>query len=355
MTNQEAISASQEQILSQAAARYGLMGYTITQIGPHDGGRNLVYACEMAGALPRILRISYLPDRTREDYLAEVEFVQYLATHGAGVADVLPSTGGNLLEEIVHGGHTFYACLFERAKGKMLVENGYQYREGAPLSEYFVGCGRTLGRMHQLAKAFVPTHRRYGFFDKFNPETIDALVPAGMPRLAARMKEILSELERLERTVETFGLIHFDYNDGNYNIDFDTGDITVYDFDNCCYCFYLYDLAGVWTHGVGWVQFEPDAAKRRAFMDGFFQSVLLGYRAETNLDPALLAHLPLFIDATVMENILDELDVMRREGEELEDDDAEMAYLIRCLECHIPYKGFFDPMYDHVTPFAYEE
>ena len=56
-------------------------------------------------------------------------------------------------------------------------------------------------------------------------------------------------------------MVYFDYNDGNYSIDFDTGQIIVYDFDNACFCWYIFDLDAVWTNGIGWIQFEPDTKK----------------------------------------------------------------------------------------------
>ncbi|WP_313638786.1 aminoglycoside phosphotransferase family protein [Paenibacillus sp.] len=58
-------------------------------------------------------------------------------------------------------------------------------------------------------------------------------------------------------------MIHFDYNDGNYMIDFDTGQITVYDFDNSCFGWYMYDLADLWRSGVGWIAAEPDAVNAK--------------------------------------------------------------------------------------------
>ncbi|MGE7624052.1 phosphotransferase [Viridibacillus sp. NPDC096237] len=149
-------------------------------------------------------------------------------------------------------------------------------------------------------------------------------------------------------------MVHFDYNDGNYSIDFDTGQITVYDFDNSCYCWYMFDLAGLWTHGVGWIQFEPDAGKRKKFMDNYFETVLEGYKSETRIENSILDKLPLFIQVTVMEGIVDAFEVMRNNGEEPECDE-ELSYLIKCLEDDIPYKGFFHEIYSCEEPFECEE
>ena len=40
-----------------------------------------------------MLRISATSDKTENDYLAETEFVHYLAENGALVEDVIPITG----------------------------------------------------------------------------------------------------------------------------------------------------------------------------------------------------------------------------------------------------------------------
>lgn len=180
----------------------------------------------------------------------------------------------------LYNNHTFFICLFEKAKGKLLVGNNYQYREGALLSEYFYNCGKVLGKLHQISKSYTPVHRRHSFFEKFNADYIDKLIPDSLSLLKEKILELLNTLEGLDWSQETFGIIHFDYNDGNYSIDFDTGQITVYDFDNSCFGGYMYDLAGLWTNGVGWIQFEPDPGKRKKFMDDYFEMVLAGYRSE---------------------------------------------------------------------------
>ena len=352
MNYYQAIDIAQKQLLPIFVKRYGLEGYEIEPVAAHHGGRNLIYTCEKPGEPAKILRISYLEDRTQEDFLAELEYVRFLRENGASVAEVLDSVDGTLLEEVACQGHVFFAALFERAKGKMLVENNYQYQEGAPLTEYFYNCGKVLGRIHQLSKEYRPVHRRESFFDWFHMGVIDRLVPDSLPVLKGKMALLLRELEALDRGADNFGMLHFDFNDGNYHIDFDTGQITVYDFDNACFGWYLYDLAELWVHGVGWVQLEPQAEKRREFMDEYFATVVAGYRSETVLADAALGNLPLLIQATVMETVLGEFEVMERDGEEPDLEDGELQYRIRCLEEGIPYVGFFHEMYSCEEPFT---
>ncbi|WP_434756637.1 phosphotransferase enzyme family protein [Paenibacillus amylolyticus] len=286
--------------------------------------------------------------------LAEVEYVQYLFEHGGSVSNAVRSKNGELLEAITHKHHTFMVCVFEKAKGKKLADNHYQYREGVPITEYYYNCGKAIGKIHQLSKEYTPVHRRNSFFDKYNFKYIDHLIPDSLSMLKQKLKELFNTLEGLDRGRDSFGMIHFDYNDGNYVIDFDTGQITVYDFDNSCFGWYMYDLADLWRSGMGWIQFEPDAGKRKIFMEDFFNTALEGYKSETMISDSMLEKLPLFIQVTLMEQIVDEFENMRDNGEELECDE-ELSYCIKCLEDDIPYIGFYHDIYSCEEPFEYEE
>lgn len=353
--NHNQIAEIYEAYLSPLVSKlYDLDGYETSLINAHDGGRNVVYNCEKKGANEKILRVAFLNDRSQEDLLAEVEYIQYLFEHGGSVSSVISSRKGNLLEEITHNNHTFFVCLFEKANGKTLVENHYQYREGVPISEYYYNSGKALGKLHQLSKVYAPVHSRYSFFDKYNVEYFNYLIPDTLPLLKEKMVELLNTLEELDKNTESFGMVHFDYNDGNYKIDFNTGQITVYDFDNSCFCWYMYDLANVWLNGLGWIQFHPNVAKRKAFMDDYFKIVLDGYTSETKIKDTMLEHLPLFIQVNLMENIIDAFEVMQNNGEELKCDE-ELSYSIKCLEEDIPYKGFFHEIFSCEEPFECEE
>jgi Ser/Thr protein kinase RdoA (MazF antagonist) len=346
---------SETHLLPQIVELYGLNDYAIKPVDGHEGGRNLVYICEQEGSLAKIIRIAFLNDRSREDFLAETEYVRYLHEHGGSVSNVVDSLNGNMVEEVIHDNHTYFVCVFEKAKGKQLAENGYQYREGVPISEYYYNCGKTLGKLHHLSKEYAPVHKRNSFFDIFNSEYIDKLIPDSLSAFKEKLYKLLGDLDGLSKDSDSYGMIHFDFSDGNYNIDFETGQISVYDFDNSCFGWYLYDLANLWTHGVGWIQHESDIDKRKAFMDDYFATIIEGYRSETDITDSTLSQLPLLIQAVLMENIADEFEVARNNNEEVELDDEELLYLIKCLTDDIPYKGFFSKIFSCESPFEYGE
>ncbi len=331
-------------ILNQARELYQLNGYELQAVAGHEGGRNDIYICSRGGEKKYVLRISATGDRTEEDYLAETEFVHYLAEGGALVADVIPSKSGRLVERIASANATdkavAFVSLFEFAKGMLLSDNGYRYREGAPLTEYFYNTGKTLGAIHRLAKSFTPKHRRADYFDKFNMDYIGQLIPDEYAELKAAIADRIRQFRELPRTSDNYGLVHFDFCDGNYHVDLNTGDVTAFDFDNCCYCWYMFDLAHLWTHGVGWFMQERDAAKRREGMEWYFSHILSGYRSETDVSEEELSRLSLYIDMTIIESVVDEFECAAREGEDVDPEDIEDE--AECLINGIPYAGYFE-------------
>ena len=334
--------------LEQAIKLFSLEDFDCHEIEGHEGGRNQIFICSKGGEKKFVLRISATGDRTVNDYRAETEFVRYLAKNGATVADVIPSTNSKLVEVIdeadsVTAGHDgaapVFISLFEYAKGMLLADNAYRYREGAPLTEYFFNTGKTLGKIHALSKGFEPTadHHRPDYFDKYNMEYLGRLIPDEYSELKSAIAARLETFHTLPTDAQSYGLVHFDFSDGNYHIDMTTGNITVFDFDNCLYCWYMFDLANLWLHDEGWTRQEPAPGKRFKLMQQCFDLQLQGYKTETEVPDELLEKLPLFIDMVLIENIVDEFECTAREGEEVDYEDIEDV--AESLIHEIPYAG----------------
>ena len=326
-----------KQILELAKRLYALEGCAFAPVSGHEGGRNRIVNVSRNGENKYVLRISDLDDRSEEEYLAETEFVRFLAKNGAPVADVIPSVHGRLVERMEVDGKAVYVSLFAYAKGMLLADNGYRYREGAPLSEYFYNTGKALGAIHRLSKTYVPVHRRADYFDKYNMEYLGRLIPDGYGELKTAIAKRLEAFRALPKDEESYGLIHFDFSDGNWHIDMDTGETTVFDFDNCMNCWYMFDLANLWLHNEGWTRQEADPGERFKLMQKCFDLQLQGYRSETALPEEMLEKRKLFIDMVLIENVVDELECCAREGEEPDPEDIEDA--AECLTHNIPYAG----------------
>jgi Ser/Thr protein kinase RdoA (MazF antagonist) len=168
-------------------------------------------------------------------------------------------------------------------------------------------------------------------------EYLGRLIPDKYSELKSAIAACLDTFRALPTDSQSYGLVHFDFSDGNYHIDMTTGAITVFDFDNCLYCWYMFDLANLWLHNEGWCRHEPDPGKRFKLMQQCFDLQLQGYKTETELPDELLEKLPLFIDMVLIENIVDEFECTAREGEELDYEDIEDA--AESLIHEIPYAG----------------
>ena len=303
-------------------------------VAEHDGGRNHIYICS-CNENTKVLRLSLLNDKTMSDYLGETEFIHFLARKGAPVADVIPSVNGNLVECINNGDGDIYACLFKYAKGVLLYDVGYRLSEGMTMEKYFYNTGKTLGAIHRLSKEYKPVNKRISYFDKYNMEYINRLIPDTFKELKDSIADRIEKFKKLPMDPDDFGLVHFDYSDGNYHIDMNSGEITIFDFDNCMYCWYMFDLANLWTHGEGWFRFEQDPVKRSEYMRWYFETCLKGYRTETDVSSEMLDKIQLFVDMVLIENIVDEFESCSREGEDIDSEDIEDA--ARILIDNVPF------------------
>ena len=77
-------------IFEQAKHLYALENCAFAPVFGHEGGRNQIVIVSRNGEKQYVLRVSAFGDRCEEEYLAETEFVHFLAANGVPVADVRP-------------------------------------------------------------------------------------------------------------------------------------------------------------------------------------------------------------------------------------------------------------------------
>ena len=337
-------------VLETAARLFGTSKDQLGRFDDYEGCANLVYQYTLDDQ-PRVLRISYNADRPVECIQAELHFINYLAAGGVRLSRPVLSQNGNLLEVVPAAGIPFIVVSFVKGRGMRVPDNGYRYRVGAPIQEYFQNWGEVLGQMHRLTKTYKPLSDLVKRPDWFEWEDARGF-PYGerLPNIQQKYIRLISELRALPKDVDSYGLIHNDFNDGNFTVDYDNGDITVFDFDDCCYFWFVYDLACAWEGGIGRVMYRP-LAERIAFMDHYMEDVMTGYTRENTLSDACLAHLPMFLRLIQMQELLHYAQYLDEPDEEIQ---AGLRYKIRCIEEDIPYMGFFDSLYSPETPFGLE-
>ena len=348
MEREQLAQRCERDVLESAARLFGTTKAALRKYADHDGCANLVYEYEHGGRL-YILRVLYRPDRSVEQVQAELHFINYLAAGGVGVSRPIASTMGNLLEVIRTDEKRFIVASFVKGKGMRVPDNGYRYRTGAPIEEYFQNWGQVLGQMHRLAKTYVPPSpmiRRPEWYSEAGYQGLP--YSERLPTIAKKYDELLAELRALPRDVDSYGLIHNDFNDGNFTVDYDNGNITVFDFDDACYHWFMYELASAWASGVGWTMFRP-LEERRAFMDHYMDCMMTGYTRENTLGEVWWARLPLFLRLVQMQELVHFTGNLDDPNENIQ---AGLRYKIHCIEHDLPYLGFFDRAYSAARPFA---
>jgi Ser/Thr protein kinase RdoA (MazF antagonist) len=144
--------------------------------------------------------------------------------------------------------------------------------------------------MHVLSKRYEPPQAnwRRPKWDAPDMLEVERILPAAEGAVLDRFHELMEHLEQLPKDSETYGLIHQDAHGGNLFVD-ESGQITLFDFDDCAYSWYMNDIAIVLFYAVMW---EEDAA---GFTQAFMTHFLRGYSRENHLDPAWLVQIPHFL------------------------------------------------------------
>jgi Ser/Thr protein kinase RdoA (MazF antagonist) len=269
-----------EDILQEAMRRYGIGR---DQIRLLDGFESFMFEFQRDGC-ERILRLSHSIRRSVNLIHGEVDWLNYLYEGGVGVARAVPSIGGELVEVIPDGRDgQFLATAFIKAAGGPAWEDD-KWNEGL-----FERYGRLLGRMHRLSKVYEPANpawRRPKWDNDVHRDVFD-WIPDSQTEVRERAAAVLSYIRSLPKDDDSYGLIHQDVHGGNFFVD-DNGDIMLFDFDDCVYGWYVYDIAMVVFYMV---TNHPDpVGLATAFWPHFWR----GYQQENDLDPAWLAEMPAF-------------------------------------------------------------
>ena len=205
---------------------------------------NHIYSFIESGKM-RYLRLTSSCDRTIEQIRAELDFIAYLHRGGVNAMLPVPSAAGRCVEEIRVTNKLLFGCVFEAAEGECFRYDSAKFKK-----EHFRFRGRTLGQIHALSKAYAPSGR----FRRFAWGEDKLLLEAGefLPKSEKVVWRVYDELrERLHdfpKSREKYGLIHGDFGETNYR--YRAGQLFIFDFDDCCYHWFAYDLAiTIYPHG----------------------------------------------------------------------------------------------------------
>jgi amicoumacin kinase len=254
-----------------------LYGLTEGELVPiNDGFHNNVYSY---GNL--IFRVSPSSRRNQEDILTELAVIKGLSENGIPVPLPVASLRGQLVEPL---GTDHFIVAFEKAKGTSIdVTNRKVWNQ-----YLFFQWGNIMGKMH-CAGNKIKVNRH--IWTVREPDLLNLFPKISSETIAEKYNQLLIELATFPLTSDLFGLIHNDFHQGNLFVY--EGRLTVFDFDDCAYHWFAYDLATAFYHAY-WQSssFTPEYSQ---FSSEFWEHFLRGYQKEHKLTKELIQQIPIFL------------------------------------------------------------
>lgn len=266
-----------------AAAHWNGTEGTIEHIA--DSG-NSVYRFRRDGE-QLILRLTSPSYRTAGELEAEIEFLRHLDNDGVRVGTPVISRNGKFVEKVESGDTTMLASAFTVAPGMYVDRNSPHWNK-----DFFHAWGATLGNIHRSARNFSPAgpHRRWSWRNEVFILHAPELIPADDIESHRELERVLRRLDDVPADDDTFGMIHADFAPQNFHYDPAIG-ITTFDFGNCCYHWYLSDIA----ISLSVLRRYPEHER------GLYREwIIEGYRSRYPLADELLAEISWFIRLRIL-------------------------------------------------------
>ncbi len=247
----------------------------------HGGFENLVYECRKNDQA-YILRFVHSSHRVSDYVLAELEFIDYLNKHDASVSMVIPSKHNEFIEIFDANQGYFSVCLFNKAPGTFIKD---EINDQA-FVKYF---GEEVGKLHSLTNDFKPKHKRYRFDEEDYISVSKKYLPKKYEGIYDIHDDLIFNINKIEETRETFGLIHTDLH--FHNMFYDGKKLTFFDFDDASYKYKISDIAIILFYSFLFWNIEDDAQEK---LINFLKTFLKGYRKYHPISEESLRQLPMF-------------------------------------------------------------
>lgn len=260
----DVLFSTDDQIEEAREAVLALTGLDIARGKASEGTRNVTYV--LADSVrPSVIRITPSWVKPLGTVQGELMFVDYLGEHMHTVCKATPFDN-RLVNVISVGGQDYYVVVSRKANG---MSPGAAEFDNERIYELY---GSKFAELHAASR----TASEEGFhFQRpeweeapgfcFEREDLRPDLPADVRKIMLRIRDSVSELPR---TPETFGMIHGDASPVNSFLDWE--DIWLFDFDDCCYHYFMYDVAAFMFQGERFARqagatFDPLACLRRGY------------------------------------------------------------------------------------------
>ncbi|MCE5223988.1 phosphotransferase [bacterium] len=243
-----------------------------------------------------ILRITDTTHRQPENLVSEAVWIEYLAKNGIPVAIPIQTLTKDYLVTLKDP--PCYLMLFQKATGHAPTHKD-------ATDSFIMSWGEIMGKMHRLASVFSPpvNFSRTNLITSFTSlwlSVSNQVDPSVEPYYAS----ILQACYRFPVDPQHYGLIHYDLHMGNFFVD--DGKMTIFDFDDMQYGWYVYDIAMAlyyWFWGADrkGSSLSTNQTARAEDAVRFLRFFLSGYTKEFPLPDKWLEMMPIFLVIRQME------------------------------------------------------
>ncbi|QDP39677.1 phosphotransferase enzyme family protein [Radiobacillus deserti] len=237
---------------------------------------------------PYILRLTHSSHRHEEELHSEVDWLNFLFNNGLRVPKAHLSIDGNLVESLIASdGSSFHASLFSKAEGKQVRFSDPEFSK-----KLFFKWGQMIGSMHRVTKKYTPEPniKKRPNWDEDDLLDVGRYVQDKV--VVDKVTEFLTELNKLPKNNDNFGLIHNDIHSGNFF--YNGKNVEVFDFDDSCYLWFASDIAIPLYYSILGRFPKEKYKEKEAFAKTFLHAFIDGYKVENRLPADWDKNLPLF-------------------------------------------------------------
>lgn len=249
---------------------------------------NIIYEISLRGK-PAILRLSKHSAHKELHVGFELAWMNELARHIPGIAGPIPSLHGKLFELADADGEQWIISVFHKAPGHPVdPENPAEWND-----RLFSSLGELMGELHSHTRPYV---ERIGINEQLDWRHSFLFWPENNrwadPDIQPIWEQTLAEMEALPISAEDYGIVHADIHHLNFHVE--DGNIVLFDFDDCEYNWYAYDIASTLFFVTSTADYRDSESGKR-MLKKFAVPFLRGYRKHARLPASWFGRFPLFL------------------------------------------------------------
>jgi len=184
------------------------------------------------------IRITEQTHRSHEQIAAELDWLAHLSRNNIKCTSPNNSKNKKLIEIVSDESQTYYVSVFDKAVGKPITKKTDFNKE--IMHEW----GKVIAQMHLATLSYqsrVHSNNRVQWNGFSGHKNIKKNI-SNEPELLERYQNLIEYLQQVPKDVSRYGLIHADLHHGNFFVN-EAGEFTIFDFDDCLYHWFEYDLA----------------------------------------------------------------------------------------------------------------